>query len=54
MYHLHTVDGQPWSSVQFLMAYVTFEVFGFLVLNKNHLIVNLCYSTWLEGLGLKK
>ena len=31
--NLHTVDGQAWSSVEFLVANVTFEMFRFLMLN---------------------
>ena len=37
--HLHAVDRQSGASVQLLVTYVTLEVFGFLVLDQNLLVV---------------
>ena len=38
---LHAVYGQPGARVQFLVTNMTFEVFGFLMLNQNFLIIKL-------------
>ena len=37
--YLHAVDGQAWAGEQFLVANVTFEMLGLLVLYENFLIV---------------
>ena len=37
--HLHAVDGQSWTGVQFFMANVTFKVFRLLVLHEDLVIV---------------
>lgn len=37
--HLHTVDGQPGTGVEFLVADVTLEVLGLLMLHQNLLVI---------------